>query len=170
MIRKRLVALFSIGIFICFSTIVYKCIEFNLNCETPLKNVLLADSIPEMKVNMDKAVQFVEQNRLTTGYSSLFFKDREQYHITSWYATLKFIQRKIDIAYAKGYTRVDELNLQIETISTLADIPDDVGIVYAHDMCYIPKNISLSPLYEGMWILLLILVLGLIFTYTYKIN
>lgn len=168
MIRKRLVSLFSLGIFICFSIIVYKCIEFHLKCEIPLKNVLLADNIPEMKVNMDKAVQFVEQNRLTTGYSSLFFKNREQYHLTSWYANLKFIQRKIDIACAKGYTRVDELNLQIEVISTLSNIPDDTDIVYVHDIVYVPKNISLSPLYEGIWILLLILVLGLIFTYTYK--
>ena len=154
MIRRALFTLFGIIAVMCIASAIISTIYFRIKCETPLRKAALAETLPEAKVNLDKAIQFVEQNWLTTGYSSLFFKD-DEYNITKWYATLKSAQSEIDILYVKGYDQVEELDALIALLIKLTDIPEDKQCVFLNDIVFVPTGIQFVPLYESVWIVFL---------------
>ena len=154
MIRRILFTLFGIITIMCIASAIISTIYFRIKCETPLRKAALAETIPEAKVNLDKAIQFVEQNWLTTGYSSLFFKE-DEYNITKWYATLKSAQSEIDILYVKGYDKVEELDALIALLIKLTDIPENKQCVFLNDIVFVPTGIQFVPLYESVWIVFL---------------
>ena len=151
MIRRALFTLFGIIAIMCIASAIISTIYFRVKCETPLRKAALAETLPEAKVNLDKAIQFVEQNWLTTGYSSLFFKD-DEYNITKWYATLKSAQREIDILYVKGYDQVEELDALIALLIKLTNIPENKQCVFLNDIVFVPTGLQFVPLYESVWI------------------
>ena len=154
MIRRALFTLFGIIAVMCIASAIISTIFFRIKCETPLRKAALAETLPEAKVNLDKAIQFVEQNWLTTGYSSLFFKD-DEYNITKWYATLKSAQSEIDILYVKGYDQVEELDALIALLIKLTDIPENKQCVFLNDIVFVPTGLQFVPLYESVWIVFL---------------
>ena len=154
MIRRILFTIFGIITIMYIAGAIISTIYFRVKCETPLRKAALAETIPEAKVNLDKAIQFVEQNQLTTGYSSLFFKE-DEYNITKWYATLKSAQSEIDILYVKGYDQVEELDALIALLIKLTDIPENKQCVFLNDIVFVPTGIQFVPLYEFVWIMFL---------------
>ena len=154
MIRRILFTIFGIITIMYIAGAIISTIYFRVKCETPLRKAALAETIPEAKVNLDKAIQFVEQNQLTTGYSSLFFKE-DEYNITKWYAMLKSAQSEIDILHVKGYDRVEEIDALIVLLIKLTDIPENKQCVFLNDVVFVPTGIQFVPLYESVWILFL---------------
>ena len=154
MIRRALFTIFGIITIMCIASAIISTIYFRVKCEIPLRKAALAETLPEAKVNLDKAIQFVEQNWLTTGYSSLFFKD-DEYNITKWYATLKSAQSEIDILYVKGYDKVEELDALIALLIKLTNIPENKQCIFLNDIVFVPTGIQLAPLCESVWIVFL---------------
>ena len=162
MIRRILFTIFGIITIMCIASAIISTIYFRVKCETPLRKAALAETLPEAKVNLDKAIQFVEQNQLTTGYSSLFFKE-DEYNITKWYAMLKSAQSELNILDVNGYDKVEELDALIVLLIKLTDIPEnkqcvflnDIVFISTGDIVFVPTGIQLVPLYESIWIVFL---------------
>ena len=90
---KRLLLYLSIMVF--FSSLgygVYKDIQFDIQCKGYLELAANANSIELAKSNLDKAIQYIEKNQLTSGNSAIFIKS-PSYNITLWYANVKTCQK-----------------------------------------------------------------------------
>ena len=141
---KRLLLYLSIVIF--FSSLgygVYKDIQFDIQCKGYLELAANANSIELAKSNLDKAIQYIEKNQLTSGNSALFIKSPSN-NITFWYANLKACQKEVWEFSVKGGTTLEQTNLLMKLRESLLN----------NEVVIVPEFLSMYP-YQKVTILML---------------
>lgn len=134
---KKLVVfciIFCIG-YVVFVT--YKDYLFNKNCEEWLKLAADANNIPIAKARLDKAVDYLEKNNITTGYTSLWFQTPDT-SITEWYTNLKAAQENLS-SFPSNATGSDINNTLMKLRETLLDRGDH------GDKVTLPPYIQYAP-------------------------
>ena len=141
---KRLLLYLSIMVFfLSLGYGVYKDIQFDIQCKGYLELAANANSIELAKSNLDKAIQYIEKNQLTSGNSAIFIKSPSN-NITFWYANLKACQKEIWEMSVKGGTTLEQTNLLMKLRESLLN----------NEVVIVPEFLSMYP-YQKVTILML---------------
>ncbi len=132
---KTILISLSIVLFVsCLGYGTYKAIVFDTQCKEYLSLAANANSIELAKTNLDKAIQYIEQNQLTSGNTAFFIKGPST-DLTSWYANLKACQKEVWAMDVKKGTVLEETNLLMKLRESLM----------SEGLIIIPENIILYP-------------------------
>ena len=132
---KTILISLSIMLFVsCLGYGTYKAIVFDTQCKEYLSLAANANSIELARTNLDKAIQYIEQNQLTSGNTAFFIKGPST-DLTSWYANLKACQKEVWIMDVKKGTVLEETNLLMKLRESLM----------SEGLIIIPENIALYP-------------------------
>ena len=132
---KTILISLSIVLFVlCLGYGTYKNVVFDYQCKEYLSLAANANSIELAKTNLDKAIQYIEQNQLTSGNTAFFIKGPST-DLTSWYANLKACQKEVWIMDVKKGTVLEETNLLMKLRESLM----------SEGLIIIPENIALHP-------------------------
>ena len=132
---KTILISLSIVLFVsCLGYGTYKTIVFDTQCKEYLSLAANANSIELARTNLDKAIQYIEQNQLTSGNTAFFIKGPST-DLTSWYANLKACQKEVWIMDVKKGTVLEETNLLMKLRESLM----------SEGLIIIPENIALYP-------------------------
>ena len=132
---KKILISLSIMLFVsCLGYGTYKAIVFDYQCKEYLSLAANANSIELAKTNLDKAIQYIEQNQLTSGNTAFFIKGPST-DLTSWYANLKACQKEVWTMDVKKGTVLEETNLLMKLRESLM----------SEGLIIIPENIALHP-------------------------
>ena len=158
-------ALFIILAIICFASPFFSWIpsivsgiQFSANCGNYLELSADANSIETAEKQLTKAVDYLEENNLTSGYTKIFVYYPKN-DIGMWYDNLKSAQTQLrGMLEKEEITELEESNMLMKLRETILD--DDGCLTH-------PEGISLHPNYAVMfWLnvtLWLLWILGGVF-------
>ena len=122
-----LAIMFIIGGCIPWVHSIVKYIQFSSNCASYLKLAADANSIDVAEKHLSKAMEYIENNDLTTGHTKIFiYRPTNDFGI--WYENLKSAQTQLQDMQQKDYTDLEESNILMKLRETLYD--DGSGITY----------------------------------------
>jgi len=113
-------------------------LTFYLNCETYLKRAATANTIEMAKPELSKAIEYIEENELTTGIVSIFLKNPLN-DIGFWYTNLKASYEELE-KIPDDATALEKTNVLMKLRESLTDQSGDSGTVVV-----IPSGISIYP-------------------------
>lgn len=160
-------ALFIILAIICFASpffswipSIVNSIQFSANCGDYLELSADANNIEIAEKQLTKAIDYLEANDLTSGYTKIFVYYPKN-DIGMWYDNLKSTQTQLrDVLEKKEITELEESNMLMKLRETILD--DDGCLTH-------PTGISLHPNYTVMfWLnvtLWLLWILGGVFCF-----
>lgn len=142
-------ALFIILAIICFASPFFSWIpsivngiQFSANCGNYLELSADANSIEIAEKQLTKAVDYLEANNLTSGYTKIFVYYPKN-DIGMWYDNLKSAQTQLrDMLEREEITELEESNMLMKLRETILD--DDGCLTH-------PDGISLHPNYTVMF-------------------
>ena len=142
-------ALFIILAIICFASPFFSWIpsivngiQFSANCGNYLELSADANSIEIAEKQLTKAVDYLEQNNLTSGYTKIFVYYPKN-NIGMWYDNLKSAQTQLrGMLENEEITELEESNMLMKLRETILD--DDGCLTH-------PEGISLHPNYAVMF-------------------
>lgn len=143
--------LFIILTIICFASPLFSwipsivnSIQFNANCGNYLELSADATSIEIAEKQLTKAIDYLEKNNLTNGYTKIFVYYPKN-DIGMWYDNLKSAQTQLrNMLEKEEITELEESNMLMKLRETILN---DDGYL-AH-----PEGISLHPNYTVMFLL-----------------
>ena len=97
---------------------VVKGILFNQQCSGFLKQAADASSVELAERQLNKAIDYVEKNGLTSGYTSVIYKTENE-NIGFWYENLKVCQK--ELAETKGNSTLENTNVLMKLRESLTD-------------------------------------------------
>ena len=112
-------------------------VKFDMNCEQYIKRAADASSVEIAKEELEKALNYCENNGLTEGFVSIFFKQPKN-DIGFWYKNLKMAHEELNSLPEKTST-LEETNLLMKVRESLIDADED-GIDVT-----VPDGISIYP-------------------------
>lgn len=115
----------------CFGAISF--FRWDANCGEWLQNAANANTIEIAKNRLDKAIDYLESNKITSGSSNILWETPNT-NIKIWYENLKATQKDLASAPA-NISKLEESNTLMKLRETLID---DSRVV-------VPENISLYP-------------------------
>lgn len=133
-------------------------IEFEQQCAGFLKQAADANTIKTAILPLHNAVNYLEENNITSGYTSIIYKTPDE-DISFWYNNLKSSLEELR-STPKDITRLEESNMLLKLRETLLDetqygtkvtIPDGISR-YPHNGLYFALN-SIS-IFLLIWLLL----------------
>ena len=111
-------------------------IKFNQDCGGYLKQVADANSVELALQRLDKAIDYVEKNNLTSGYTSIFYKTEDD-NIEFWYQNLKTCRNELNNCLESS--QFEKTNVLMKVRESLTDVGEK-GTVLT-----LPKGISRYP-------------------------
>ena len=143
--------------FTIFTITTVKSVSLKQNCTGYLKRAADANTIETAREELQKSIQYLEANNLTTGYTSVLWKTPDE-DIEFWYKNLK--------ASEKGLAEIDSTASTLEKTNVLMKLREtlmDSG--EKNDRVTVPKGLSLYP-HNGMWgVLIWLAVLSLFYLF-----
>lgn len=137
--KKIFVFSIIIACFLPFPNYIYsivKSVSFQANCKDYLSMAADANSIVLAEKHLTTAIDYLEENNLTSGQARLFVRYPKN-DISLWYENLKSAQYQLKDMIADGdYTELEQSNMLMKLRETLLD---DDGTVT------LPLAISLQP-------------------------
>ena len=152
------IVILTISIMIFIGTIAYyavSSITFNKNCGGYLELAANANSIDLAKSNLDKAIQYLEKNQLTTGYTSIVYNTPDE-NVTYWYANLKACQRELDVFSVRPGSTLEETNFLMKLRESLTTPASEGG-----QHIITPQGISIFPCNTQLLLMLLMGLFGI---------
>lgn len=117
-----------------FPTIsIVKTIQFDQKCGGFLKQAADAGSVELAERQLNLAIDYIEANNLTSGYTSVLYKTEDE-NVGFWYENLKVCQK--ELAGIKGNSTLESTNVLMKLRESLTDnskngtkltIPDGIG-------------------------------------------
>ena len=115
---KKRVFLFIISLIVP-SIMLVKSIQFDQNCGGFIKQCADASSIELALDRLNIAIDYVEKNNLTTGYTSAFWKTEDE-NLEFWYQNLKTCQKELTEA-TQSTDQLLQTNVLMKVRETLLD-------------------------------------------------
>lgn len=122
-----------------------KSIQFDQDCGGYLKNAADANSVELASERIGKAVDYIEYNKLTDGYTSVLYRTEDE-NVGYWYANIKACQRELDSC--QDATQLEKSNVLMKVRESLTDNGES-----GTDLT-LPKGISRYP-HNTLWGVLL---------------
>lgn len=117
--------------------VVVKYIQFEQNCGGNLKRAADANTIDIAKTELKTALNYIETNNLTTGYTSVLWKTPDE-DMGFWYNNLRTAYNELD-SLAKDADAMSKSNMLMKLRETLIDHGDK------GDDITVPDGISRHP-------------------------
>jgi hypothetical protein len=154
---KGIVGLFlgvCIFVFLAISTIrIVAYIQYQQNCQGYLKQCADANTVELAKVRLGKALEYIEKNNWTSGYTSVIYRTPDE-DVGFWYSNLKSSYAEL-VKVPETATQLETSNVLMKLRETLLDKGESSESVTA------PEGISVYPknaLYG--WLLVVSLIMG----------
>jgi len=127
---------------ILFSLVIFglrisKGVVFKQNVKGYLKRAADANTIDLAAEELAKAVDYLEANDLTSGYTSIFWKE-PAYDISFWYKNLKVSLQELRNLDVNTTSSLEKTNVLIKLRETLLDQGEKVKVT-------VPRGISVYP-------------------------
>ncbi len=140
-----LLALLSITI---IGSRIVKGVTFNQNVKGILKRAADASTIEIAKQELGTAIDYLETNNLTSGYTSILYKTPDE-DIGFWYQNLKASHK--ELVELKSVSALERTNVLIKLRETLLDSGENLSVTYPEGLSVYPNN--------KLWTALMILAL-----------
>ena len=143
--KKFLLVLLAIIIFLLpignYTYTIIQSIKFNAQCGDYLKLSADANNLEIAEKHLSKAIDYLEQKNLTSGYNKVFFYYPKN-DIGLWYENLKSTQLQLQETIKKSnYTELEESNMLMKLRETIID-----------DQCLtLPMGISIAEHFNLIW-------------------
>ena len=158
-IRISLLLLLSLSI---LATRTIKSIQLYQNCTGYLKRAAYASTVETAKDELQKSIQYLEDNELTSGYTSIIWRTPND-DIGFWYKNLKSTESELSKVDSTT-SSVEKTNLLIKLRETLLDDSKNGNKITT------PNGLSRHP-YNSLWALLtsisVVILMGLIIRVIY---
>lgn len=110
----------SIGGVVPWVYTIVKSIQFNSACGDYLKLAADANNIDIAEKHLTTAVEYLEKNDMTTGYTKVFIYYPKN-DVGLWYENLKTAQTQLRETRTRDYTDLEESNVLMKLRETLLD-------------------------------------------------
>ena len=149
---------------IIFGCVIVKKIEFTQNCEGYLKRAADANTIELALENLNIAIDYIEKNNLTNGYTSVLWKTPDE-DLGFWYQNIKQCQKELT-EIAPDAPIMDKTNMLMKLRESLTD-DGEKGVVVT-----VPDGISRYPnnCIWGILIFIAVFLFSWAITYAYAIT
>ncbi len=141
------VVLIVISILI-FGMRISKGIELKQNVTGYLKRAADANTIALAEEELSKAIEYLESNNLTSGYTSILWKTPDE-DIEFWYKNLKASQ--VELQNLNSESALERTNVLIKLRETLVDQGQKTRVT-------VPKGLSVYP-NNKLWAVLMIIAI-----------
>lgn len=133
----------SIVVFLMWGVIrVFRYYEFKNNCGGYLTRAANANSIELAEENLTRAIEYLENNNLTSGQVSIFLRQPKN-DITYWYKNLKSAQAQLQNINTDEISNLEESNILMKLRETLTENSSDGTILVLPEGIEIfPKNVA----------------------------
>lgn len=105
---------------------VLQAIEFSQNCSGYIKQAADANTVELAISRLDKAIEYVERENLTTGYTSVIYRT-ESDNVEFWYHNL--LACRTELEDGKDGTQLEKTNLLLKIRESLTDSRDGQTVV-----------------------------------------
>lgn len=133
---------------------IVKSIQFDQECGGFLKQAADASSVELAERQLNLAINYIEKNNLTSGYTSILYKTEDE-NIGFWYENLKVCQK--ELAETKGNSTLENTNVLMKLRESLTDYSEK------GTKLTIPEGIGRYP--NNLWFMLANLVSFILFLY-----
>lgn len=116
---KKFLALIILAIgLICPTITLIKSIQFNQNCKGYLKQTADANSVELALDRLNKAIDYVEANNLTSGYTSIIYRTEDE-NVEFWYNNL--LTCKQELTECIESSQFEKTNVLMKVRESLTD-------------------------------------------------
>ena len=116
---KKFLALVILAIgLVCPTITMIKSIQFNQNCKGYLKQTADANSVELALERLNKAIDYVESNNLTSGYTSIVYRTEDE-NIEFWYKNL--LTCKQELTECIESSQFEKTNVLMKVRESLTD-------------------------------------------------
>ena len=116
---KKFLALVILAIgLVCPTITLIKSIQFNQNCKGYLKQTADANSVELALERLNKAIDYVEANNLTSGYTSIVYRTEDE-NIEFWYKNL--LTCKQELTECIESSQFEKTNVLMKVRESLTD-------------------------------------------------
>lgn len=154
--KKVIFVLSIVSLLLCIGVMIYRGIIFNQQCEGYLKRAADANSIELAEVELRKAIHYCEENGLTSGYTSIFYRTPNE-DLGFWFTNLQTSLKELEDLPTNS-TSLEKSNVLLKLRETLTDQNADGTRVT------VPPGISRFPYNVGFtiwgWVSVLVLVIS----------
>lgn len=114
---------------------IVKAISFNMNCHTYIHRAAGSIDIETAKVELAKAIEYIEENNLTEGTVSILFENPRN-DVDFWYGTLKSAYKDLD-TFLEDATQLEKSNYLMKMRESFLEVglPDGISI-YPNNVLY----------------------------------
>lgn len=107
---------------------IVKAVEFNMNCHSYIHRAAGAMDIQASKAELAKAIDYIEENNLTEGVVSIFFKNPSN-DVGFWYETLKSAYNELD-TFPENATQLEKSNFMMRMHESFLEVglPNGISI------------------------------------------
>ena len=114
---------------------IVKAVSFNINCHAYIHRAAGATDIKTAKVELAKAIEYIEENNLTEGTVSIFLKNPRN-DVGFWYGTLKSAYKELD-TFSEDATQLEKTNYLMRMRESFLEVrlPDGISI-YPNNVLY----------------------------------
>ena len=116
---KKFLALVILAIGLIYPTItIIKSIQFNQDCKGYLKQTADANSVELALDRLNKAIDYIEANNLTSGYTSIIYRTEDE-NIEFWYKNL--LACKQELTECIESSQFEKTNVLMKVRESLTD-------------------------------------------------
>jgi hypothetical protein len=141
-------------------------ISFNRNCEGYLKRASDANTVAQAKIELGRAIKYMEENGLTYGYTSVFYTTPDE-DVEFWYNNIKSARTELE-KVTDGTTPLERTNMLMKLRETLLDsgekessvtVPEGISI-YPNNVMYFWLGLFSLFAFAGSGVLLIVVIEG----------
>lgn len=134
--RFLVLAIICTMIFGAWATVRFvKAVSFDMNYNAYIHRAAVATEIETAKVELAKAIEYIEENSLTEGTVSIFLKDPRN-DVGFWYGTLKGAYKELD-TFSEGATQLEKSNYLMRMRESFLEVGVPNGIsIYPNNVLY----------------------------------
>jgi hypothetical protein len=140
---------------------IYKGILFKQNVTGYPKRAADANTIDLAQTELQRAIQYLEANQLTTGYTSILYRTPDE-DIDFWYRNLKASEE--ELTTLQSTSALEKTNVLMKLRETLLDTGEKTRVTVPEGLAVYPNN--------GLWAILMTLALlggfGAFINWTYQ--
>lgn len=149
------ILLIIIGLIVPITCLV-KSIQFNQECGGYLKQAADANTVDLALERLNKAIEYVETNNLTSGYTSILWKT-EGDNIEFWYRNLKMCQQELETC--NDTSKLEQTNLLLKIRESLTETYDgSTDVMLPGGISRYPHNTLYAIL---LWLSLVNIIVGI---------
>ncbi len=156
---KKVIAFILIAYVIVGITIpIVKSVQLDQNCTGYLERAATANTIESAQEQLQIGIKYLEENRITSGYTSVFYKTPDE-DISFWYQNLKKSEEELS-KLTDNSTQLEKSNTLLKLRESLIKNKDGKDVLVVPDgLAYYPNNFSYGLLFWSAIILIFVLII-----------